>query len=200
MSDIMALDIETGNYSWEIGGWDKTASFEPTVVATWNGEDGNIYCNKSLSVDATVKALHPRTLGDDLDAHVKKGGVIIGHNIKAFDLPVLRDALDCWTAGDMLKTESVIDTKNLVNKAAMTQQKVMTSLKDLVKHTLSDNKLMNSEDAPKAWRQGKYDEVAKYCLSDAQLTYDLYQFGKSEGYIRSRAVDTGELVDIEVNW
>ena len=196
----MALDIETGNYSWEIGGWDKTASFEPTVVATWNGEDGNIYCNKSLSVDATVKALHPRTLGDDLDTHVKKGGVIIGHNIKAFDLPVLRDALDCWTAGDMLKTESVIDTKNLVNKAAMTQQKVMTSLKDLVKHTLSDNKLMNSEDAPMAWRQGKYDEVAKYCLSDAQLTYDLYQFGKSEGYVRSRAVDTGELVDIEVNW
>tara|TARA_R110002033_G_scaffold157466_1_gene193558 strand:+ start:390 stop:992 length:603 start_codon:yes stop_codon:yes gene_type:complete len=200
MSDIMALDIETGNYSWEIGGWDKTASFEPTVVATWNGEDGNIYCNKSLSVDATVKALHPRTLGDDLDVHVKKGGVIIGHNIKAFDLPVLRDALDCWTAGDMLKTESVIDTKNLVNKAAMTQQKVMTSLKELVKHTLSDNKLMNSEDAPKAWRQGKYDEVAKYCLSDAQLTYDLYQFGKSEGYVRSRAVDTGELVDIEVKW
>ena len=82
----------------------------------------------------------------------------------------------------------------------MTQQKVMTSLKELVKHTLSDNKLMNSEDAPKAWRQGKYDEVAKYCLSDAQLTYDLYQFGKSEGYIRSRAVDTGELVDIEVKW
>ena len=154
-------------------------------MATWNGEDGNIYCNKSLSVDATVKALHPRTLGDDLDAHVKKGGIIIGHNIKAFDLPVLRDALDCWTAGDMLKTESVIDTKNLVNKAAMTQQKVMTSLKELVKHTLSDNKLMNSEDAPKAWRQGKYDEVAKYCLSDAQLTYDLYQFGKSEGYVRS---------------
>ncbi len=40
---------------------------------------------------------------------------------------------------------------------------------------------MNSEDAP-AWRAGKFDEVAKYCLSDAQLTYDLYQFGKSEGY------------------
>ena len=38
MTDIMALDIETGNYSWEIGGWDKHSMFEPTVVATWNGD------------------------------------------------------------------------------------------------------------------------------------------------------------------
>jgi hypothetical protein len=59
---------------------------------------------------------------------------------------------------------------------------------------------MNSEDAPLAWRAGKYDEVAKYCLSDAQLTYDLYLFGKSEGYIKSRKLDTGEIVKIEVEW
>jgi len=198
--NVMALDIETGNFSWEIGGWDKTASFEPTVVATWNGDTGNVYCNKSLSIDATVKALHPRTLGEDLAEHVEKGGSIIGHNIKSFDLPVLRDALDCWTAGDMLKSDSVIDTKNLVNKASLSQQKVMTDLNSLVKHTLGDSKLMNSEDAPTAWRNGRYDEVAKYCLSDAQLTYDLYSFGKSEGYVRSRAVDTGQIIEVEVNW
>ena len=201
MSDLMALDIETGNYSWEIGGWDKTASFQPTVVATWNGKDGNVYCNKSLDIDATVKALHPRTLGEDLEAHVAKGGQIIGHNIKSFDLPVLRDALDCWTAGDLLgKSESIIDTKLLVAKAALSNTKVHTTLNTLVKHTIGDTKLMNSEDAPKAWREGKYDDVAKYCLSDARLTYDLYQFGKSEGYVRSRCLDTGDIVEIEVEW
>ena len=201
MSDIMALDIETGNYSWEIGGWDKTASFEPTVVATWNGNDGTVYCNKSLDIDATVKELHPRTLGEDLAKHVAGGGVVIGHNIKGFDLPVLRDALDCWTAGDILgKTDAVIDTKHLVQKAATAVGKVSTTLGMLTKTTLEDNKLMNSEDAPLAWRAGKFDEVAKYCLSDAQLTFDLYQFGKSEGYIKSRHLETGEVVEIEVEW
>jgi len=201
MSDIMALDIETGNYSWEIGGWDKTASFEPTVVATWNGNDGTVYCNKSLDIDATVKELHPRTLGEDLAKHVAGGGVVIGHNIKGFDLPVLRDALDCWTAGDILgKSDVVIDTKHLVQKAATAVGKVSTTLGMLIKTTLEDNKLMNSEDAPLAWRAGKFDEVAKYCLSDAQLTFDLYQFGKSEGYIKSRQLDTGEIVKIDVEW
>jgi|TARA_R100001463_G_scaffold45773_1_gene94198 DNA polymerase elongation subunit (family B) len=201
MSDILALDIETSNYSWEIGGWDKTASFDPTVVATWNGKDGTVYCNKSLDIDATVKALHPKTLGDDLIDHVNKGGVIIGHNIKGFDLPVLRDALDCWSAGDLLgKTESVIDTKILTQKAAIVSGGVVTTLDMLVKTTLEDNKLMNSEDAPVAWRDGKYDEVAKYCLSDARLTYDFYEFGKSEGYVQTRKLETGEIIKIEVDW
>ena len=94
MTDILSLDIETGNYSYEIGGWDKTAMFEPTVVATWDGSNGTVYCNKALDIEATVKELHPRTLGEDLTAHIEKGGKVLGHNIKGFDLPVLRDALD----------------------------------------------------------------------------------------------------------
>lgn len=201
MSDILALDIETANFSYEIGGWHNTAMFEPSVVATWDGDNGTIYCNKSLNVDDTVKALHPRTLGDDIDDHVSKGGKILGHNLRSFDLPVLRDALDCWTAGDILgKEDAVIDTKLLVNKASLSVGKIDTSLGMLVKQTFNDNKLMNSSDAPIAWREGKYDEVAKYCLSDARLTYDLYQFGKSEGYISSRSLETGKTVEIEVEW
>jgi len=201
MSDILALDIETANFSHEIGGWRNTSMFEPSVVATWDGDKGTIYCNKSLDVDDTVKALHPRTLGDDLADHIAKGGKVLGHNLRSFDLPVLRDALDCWTAGDILgKEDAVIDTKLLVNKAALAFGKVDTSLGMLVKQTFDDNKLMNSSDAPVAWRAGKYDEVAKYCLSDAKLTYDLYQFGKSEGFVSSRSLETGEKIELEVEW
>ena len=200
MSDILALDIETANFSHEIGGWKNTHLFEPSVVATWDGDKGTIYCNKSLNLDDTVKALHPRTLGEDLSDHVEKGGQVLGHNIKAFDLPVLRDALDCWTASDLMKSGSVIDTRNLVSKAALSVGKVDTSLGMLTKHTFNTNKLMNSADAPVAWSEGRYDEVAKYGLSDAQLTYDLYQFGKAEGHILSRSLDTGEVVEIEVDW
>ena len=201
MSDLLALDIETANFSHEIGGWHNTSMFEPSVVATWDGDKGTIYCNKSLGVDDTVKALHPRTLGDDLADHIAKGGKILGHNLRSFDLPVLRDALDCWTAGDILgKEDAVIDTKLLVNKAALAFGKVDTSLGMLVKQTFADSKLMNSSDAPVAWRAGKYDEVAKYCLSDAKLTFDLYQFGKSEGYISSRSLETGKKIDLEVEW
>ena len=121
MSDIMALDIETGNYSWEIGGWDKHSLFEPTVVSTWDGTDAHIFSKEDIEMDnATVHPLHSKELGEHIQKHLDKGGVILGHNIRSFDLPVLNAALDCQAAGDLMgKSEKIIDTKILVNKAAL---------------------------------------------------------------------------------
>jgi DEAD/DEAH box helicase domain-containing protein len=200
MSKVMALDIETGNYSYEIGGWDKHALFEPTVVATWDGTNGDVFSKQEVDmVSANVHDLHPRTLGDHLQKHIDDGGIILGHNIKKFDLPVLNAALDCWTAGDLMsKAESVIDTKSLISKVG--GNNIATSLEILARNTLSIGKSMTSHDAPEAWRAGRYLEVAEYCLKDAQLTYDLYQYGKENGVIKSRSLDDGSIVEIEVNW
>ena len=202
MNDILALDIETANYSHEIGGWDKTAMFEPTVVATWDGGTGTVYCNKSLDPTAlpegtVVKDLHPQVLGDDLLAHIEKGGRIVGHNIINFDLPVLRDGLDCWTAGDLLgKTESLIDTSLLCRKAGVPHYDLTT----LSRHTLEDTKSASSADAPVMWKQGRYNEVAAYCLKDTQLSHRLWTHGCEHGVIKSRSKDSGEIVEIEVEW
>jgi len=150
---------------------------------------------------ATVHDLHPRTLGDHLQKHIDGGGKILGHNIRGFDLPVLSAALDCWTAGDLMsKSESIIDTKMLVNKAALGMGKVHTTLDTLVRSTLDSSKSMQSSDAPVAWREGKFLEVADYCLKDCQLTYDLYVYGRDNGIVKSRSMDDGSIVEIEVDW
>ena len=200
MSEVMALDIETGNYSYEIGGWDKHSLFEPTVVATWDGDNGHVFSNQDIEMTtAEVHELHPRTLGDHLQKHIDNGGIILGHNIKKFDLPVLNAALDCWTAGDLMtKAESVIDTKLLVSKAG--GKSIATSLEMLARNTLDIGKSMTSHDAPEAWRAGRYLEVAEYCLKDSQLTYDLYQYGRENGIVKSRSLEDGSIVEIEVNW
>jgi len=144
MTDVMALDIETGNYSWEIGGWDKHSLFEPTVVCTWDGSDGHVFSKEEIEVDgAQVHPLHPRELGDHLQKHIDAGGVILGHNIRKFDLPVLNAALDCWTAGDLMsKSESIIDTKLLVSKAAVAHGQIATALDVLARTTLDIGKSM----------------------------------------------------------
>ena len=200
MSEVMALDIETGNYSYEIGGGDKHSLFEPTVVATWDGDNGHVFSKQDIEMTtAEVHELHPRTLGDHLQKHIDNGGIILGHNIKKFDLPVLNAALDCWTAGDLMtKAESVIDTKLLVSKAG--GKSIATSLEMLARNTLDIGKSMTSHDAPEAWRAGRYLEVAEYCLKDSQLTYDLYQYGRENGIVKSRSLEDGSIVEIEVNW
>ena len=100
----------------------------------------------------------------------------------------------------MGKSEKIIDTKILVNKAALSFGDVATSLDYLCRTTLDVGKSMSSADAPKAWSEGKYLEVADYCLKDSQLTYDLYMYGKENGIVKSRKMDTGEIIEIMVEW
>ena len=50
MSDILALDIETANFSHEIGGFGNTAMFEITVAATYDGINKTIYCSFCFSI------------------------------------------------------------------------------------------------------------------------------------------------------
>tara|TARA_R110002110_G_scaffold43565_4_gene135108 strand:- start:144 stop:740 length:597 start_codon:yes stop_codon:yes gene_type:complete len=198
MSKVMALDIETANYSWEIGGWDNTHLFETTVVATWDGDNGHVFSKEDIELEGTtVHPLHPRELGEHLQKHVEDNGVVLGHNLMGFDLPVLRDALDCHYAGELMSNykECVIDTSAILRSAGSP-----VSLGDVCKHTLGSEKLMDSADAPKAWEEGRYQEVAEYCLKDTQLVYDLLHHGRDEGFVKARNIETGIIDDIEVMW
>lgn len=100
----------------------------------------------------------------------------------------------------MAKKESIIDTKNIVHKASMLHGKVATDLSMLCRQTLDMDKSMKSVEAPSAWKEGKYNEVADYCLKDAKLTYDLYAYMQEYGIVKSRSLETGDTVEIEIEW
>ena len=167
MSDILAIDLETKNYSHEIGGWGNTHMFRVSTVCTWDGDKGTVYIDKSLDEfnmpNTIVKSMSE--LKFDLDEHFEKGGKLLGHNIVAFDLPVLKNAMDIYCIKKYLDSEAYIDTSRILNK----EYKERYSLNNLVQHTLGAEKLMDSADAPIAWKSGNYKEVAEDCLKDCQL-------------------------------
>ena len=203
MTGILSIDIETKNFSHEIGGWGNTHLFEPTVVATWDGTSGTVYCNKAqakefLDKGVTVKPLHAEVIGKDIEAHIANGGKVIGHNIVGFDLPILRDSLDCWSAGDILGKagDCIIDTSAKLRSAAGSA----IPLADACMHTLGKGKAMKSHDAPLEWRKGNYGKVADYCLKDAQLAYELWEHGNKEGFVKARCRKTGIVKEFEINW
>jgi hypothetical protein len=198
VTDVLALDIETANYSWQIGGWGNTHLFEPTVVCTWDGEEGHVFSKQHINTkDMTWHSLHPRALGDHLEKHVLAGGKILGHNLMGFDLPVLRDALDCYYAGQLMKSkEDVIDTSALLRSTTGSSH----HLDDICKHTLGTGKTQKSEDAPRLWKEGEYLAVADYCLKDCQLVYNVWKHGRDSGFVKNRNQRTGIIDDIEVVW
>ena len=113
---VMALDIETKNMSHEIGGFGNTHMFQVSTVATWDGNTGTVYVDEP--VDTFAKSGHiVKSLSDlkyDLDEHFEKGGVILGHNIVSFDLPILKNSMDIYCIRKYLDDKRYIDTSRIL--------------------------------------------------------------------------------------
>ena len=195
---VLALDIETKNMSYEIGGFGNTHMFQVSTVATWDGNTGTVYVDEP--VDSFAKSGHViKSLSElkyDLDNHFQKGGSLLGHNIVAFDLPILRDSMDIYCIHKYLKDERYIDTSKILLK----EHGERFQLKNLVKCTMNDAKLMDSADAPKLWKMGQYDEVVEYCMKDTQLVYDLWKYGQEHGIVKAFSIEKEEFVNLEVDW
>ena len=195
---VMALDIETKNMSYDIGGFGNTHMFQVSTVATWDGNTGTVYVDEPGDSFAKsghiVKSL--RELKYDLDEHFQKGGVLLGHNIAAFDLPILKDSMDIYCIKQYLEDKKYIDTSRILTK----EHGERFPLSNLVKCTMNDFKLMDSADAPKLWKMGQYDEVVEYCMKDTQLVYDLWKYGQDNGIVKAFSVDKEKFVELEVKW
>ncbi len=195
---VMAIDLETKNMSYDIGGFGNTHMFQVSTVATWDGNNGTVYVDEP--VDSFAKSGHViksiRELKYDLDGHLQKGGLLLGHNIASFDLPILRDSLDIFCINKYLDEKKYIDTSRILNK----EHGERFQLSNLVKCTMNDSKLMDSADAPKLWKMGRYDEVVEYCMKDTQLVYDLWKYGQDNGLVKAFSVEQEQFVELGVDW
>ena len=199
MNNVMAIDLETKNLSTDIGGWGNTHMFLVSTVTTWNGDTGTIYVDEPVSDSFTKSGIQTKTLRElkfDLDDHFEKGGTLLGHNIAAFDLPVLRDAMDIYCIRKYLTNEKYIDTSKYFVKAFGERY----SLNNLIDHTLGKQKSLHSMDAPKLWKLGEYDIVVDYCLKDSQLVYELWKHGKENGFVKAFDIKNDKKIERKVEW
>nr|MDB4346205.1 hypothetical protein [bacterium] len=196
--NVLALDIETKNYSHEIGGWGNTHMFQVSTVCTWDGNQGTVYIDEPIkSIRKSNVSVKPLSqLKFDLDDHRQNNGVLLGHNIVAFDLAVLKNAMDIYCIKEYLDDKAYIDTSRILNK----QHGERYSLSNLVHHTLGAEKLMDSADAPLVWKAGKFTEVADYCLKDCELVYDLWVHGKENKMVKGFSIEKEEMKELEVIW
>lgn len=195
---VLAIDLETKNYSHEIGGWGNTHMFQVSTVCTWDGSNGTIYIDEP--VDSLQKSGHTvkplSQLKYDLDDHLQKGGKLLGHNIVSFDLPVLKNALDIYCIKKYMDKKAYIDTSRDIR--SITGERF--TLSNLVTKTLGEDKIMTSEEAPIVWKRGGYTEVAEYCLKDCELVYDLWKYGQENSFVKGYSIEKEEEVELGVEW
>ena len=196
--NVLAIDLETKNMSHDIGGWGNTHMFQVSTVCTWDGDVGNIYIDKAVDdlKKSNVEIKPLSQLKFDLDDHLEKGGVLLGHNIVGFDLPVLKNAMDIFCIKKYLDKKAYIDTSRILNKEFGERY----SLSNLVQHTLGSDRIMESAMAPEVWKAGGYSEVADYCLKDCQLVFDLWKHGQNNKVVKGFSIEQEEVLDLGVDW
>jgi len=197
MNDILAIDIETANTAADIGGWQNTHMWKISCVTTTDGINNTVYIDEPVNVEnAVVKSL--RQLKYDLDDHFQKGGKLLGHNIIGFDLPALRDSMDIFITRKYLDSKDTrcIDTSRLMTKASGKR----VQLDNLAKCNLGEQKSGDGLTAVRWWGEGKYEEVAKYCLLDSQLSLNVYKMGVENKSLKFFDEEEGDYVITKLEW
>ncbi len=176
----IVLDIETKNLFSDVGGKENLTRLLLSVAGVYS------YAENSFLTFAESEMSHFQDL-------LKKTDLIIGFNINHFDLPVLQKYL----AIDLSK----IPTLDIMDEVINTMGH-RVSLDDLATNTLGKKKSASGLLAVQYWREGRMDELKKYCLDDVRLTRDLYEYGLKNGEIKFTARDANlpYIKILKVNW
>ncbi len=120
---------------------------------------------------------------------LERASIVIGFNIVSFDLPVLQ----AYYPGKVtqFKTFDIIDdVKERIGRRL--------SLNDLVWGTLGKQKSGHGLQAIEFYRQGKMDELKRYCGDDVTLTKELFDYGVQHHEIKY--FNERGKVSIQVDW
>lgn len=122
---------------------------------------------------------------------LKNAGLLVGFNIKGFDIPVLQPYL----MPDLKKTQ-ILDLMDDVAASAGFR----VSLDNLVRTTLGISKSADGLQALEWFRQGRIQEIKDYCLQDVEVTKKLYEFGKTFGRVKCFSREAFGEITLPVNW
>ena len=178
MGERLVLDLETQRDFAEVEGR-KLELLGVSVVGVFSyGE--NRY-------DAYLEADLSTTLAPRLQA----AELLIGFNIRRFDLPVLQPYLPYPVAP--LPVLDIMEeiVKHLGHRL---------SLESLAQATLGRGKSGHGLDALRWFKEGRFDLITKYCLDDVKLTKELYDYGKQHGRLFATNRFGSEKLQIPVFW
>jgi DEAD/DEAH box helicase domain-containing protein len=155
------FDIETLRLSHEVeGGWSSIARFGLAVAVTWDAQNR---FRRWFETDAQA-----------LICELGQYDRIVSYNGDRFDFEVLR---------------GYFPVSHLLEKSfdllADLQRRLghRVKLDDLARETLGNKKTGNGLEIVSWWREGRKEEVCKYCENDVRLLVDLVDFARRNKYV-----------------
>ncbi|KND48236.1 MAG: DEAD/DEAH box helicase domain protein [Parcubacteria bacterium C7867-006] len=102
---------------------------------------------------------------------INKADVLITFNGEYFDIPLLNKYYKKAGLGDLKNIRSLDIFKEIKQTSGR-----WLKLDKIAQGTFGVNKSGDGLEAVKWWREGKIEEIKKYCLDDVRITKDIYEF------------------------
>lgn len=176
--NILVLDLETQKSFKEVGGKSRLDKLRISVAVIYDYLTGEYasFEEKDLM---------------QLDKRLAEADLVIGFNIRRFDLPVLEPYLFL-----PIREIPVLDLLETVEQARGHR----ASLDSIAGPTLNQHKSGTGADAITLFQEGKWDALKKYCRDDVRLTKEIYEFGCCEGKVLFTSTWDYKTYEIPVRW
>ncbi len=179
MKDTLVIDLETKNSFADVGGEINIKKLGISVAGVYSYNQNEFFALEEHEL--------PR-----LEEMLKNTDHLIGFNINHFDIPVLEPYLREDSLRGIAVTDMFVDAVNFLGHRV--------GLNALAKATLGESKSGHGLEALQWFKEGRMEDVKKYCLDDVRLTKNLYEHGKAKGFVLFESYTDGRTHSIPVSW
>ncbi len=162
---VVTFDLETQRSAEEVGGWHNAHLMRVSCAVLWDSLDEEFVTYREHQVDTLLERL----------AHAD---LVIGFNAHRFDYRVLRG----YDARDLSK----LPTFDLLD-AIHERLGFRLPLGHLGAETLGAPKSADGLQALQWFREGRHEEIARYCQQDVAILRDLFGYACQHGQLLFRA-------------
>lgn len=172
---LVYYDVETQKHAEEVGGWDHADKMLISIAVTFCETDG-------------FKVWYENDV-PDMIRYMTSFDLVISFNGDNFDSKVLSHYGD---VGEINRRS--FDVAQYLSR----KLKHRVRLDNIATATLHVGKSADGLVALQWWKEGKIDEIIRYCKQDVQVLRDIVEFGRQHGQVHY--MDGQTPVHITVDW
>ena len=175
---FLVVDIETQRVVQEVGGWEHIDKLGVSVACAYDSQTDSFLAFRENELRKLFELCEKR--------------LVVGYNIRGFDLPVLA------AYGLELENLDVFDI--MYDLETLTRQRFL-KLEAVARGTLGTGKSADGLQAVEWWKKGEIQKIIDYCMQDVKVTRDVFNHGRKHGQV---VIQRGESEDtkkpVPVNW
>jgi DEAD/DEAH box helicase domain-containing protein len=177
MKDTVVIDIETKNTFFDVGR-DNFTGLEISLVGLYSYNQNQYFAFEENELGRAGEFL-------------KNSDLIVGFAISRFDLPVMAKHYDFD-----LFTIPRIDILDEIEE--LTGKRIGLDL--LAQTNLGTGKTGHGLEAANLYKEGKIDELKKYCINDVKITKELYDLAKKQGHLMVPHRSQPQPIKVSFDW